>query len=46
MYNRINSTKSIDSGADNISVPTTMSKVGSMGEDVCAWIRVFLQTEQ
>jgi len=30
-----NSTNSLDSGADNISLPTMISKVGRMADDVC-----------
>ena len=46
MCSRSNSTKSLDSSADNISVPTMISEVGRMGEEVCALISVFLHSEQ
>ena len=34
-----------ESGVDNNSVPTMISYIESMGEDVCGQIGVFLQSE-
>ena len=36
----------LDSGADSIRVFRMISKIESMGEDVCGYISVFLQSER
>jgi len=35
-----------ESGLDNNSVPTMISYIETMGEDVCGYISVFLQSER